>query len=105
MDRRLRVGDMPAEMPDRTLRLAGRRQVGLVEQHNHSVRREQRRMPAPVAFAGARELSRVKLDRRLGIDRVQMQMMKARTGEHRDHSPSQMMFATMRRSPPKSTPQ
>src|SRR4029077_20592793 len=91
LHRRLRVGDMPAEMPDRALRLARRRAVDLVEQHHHVIRRKQRRVAAPMSFLCAGELPGKKIDRRLGIDRVQMEMMEAGGRKHRESSRREML--------------
>ena len=73
----LRVGDVPAEMPDRALRQGRRRGIDLVEQDHHVVRREQRLMSGPATLFRARELPDVKLDRRVGIDRIEVQVVKA----------------------------
>ena len=48
----------------------------------HVVGGQQRGEAAPVAFLRAGELPRVPVDRRIGIDRVQMQMMKAWRRQH-----------------------
>ena len=77
-----RVGDMPAEMPDRALRLARRRRVDLGEQHHDVVRRFERRKAAPFLSRGARKLPRIEIDRGIGIGRVQMQMMEFRGRQH-----------------------
>ena len=100
-DGRLRILDVPAEMPDRALRPGRRRRLDLVEQDQHVVRRCQRRQPAPARLAGARELPRVEIDRRVRIDRAQMQMVKAGGRQH-GASP-QRRCPTMRLARPKST--
>ena len=88
-NRRLRIRDMPSKMPDRALRLRRRRPVDLVEQDQHVIGRVERRIAAPFSFARAWELPGVEVDRRLRIDRVEVQMMKAGGAEHRDRSSPQ----------------
>ena len=85
-DRRLRIRDMPSKMPDRALRLRRRRPVDLVEQDQHVIGRVEGRIAAPFSFARAWELPGIEVDRRLRIDRVEVQMMKAGGAEHRDGS-------------------
>ena len=72
------VDDMPAEMPDRRLRQDRRRGTDLGEQHQRIVRGFQRRKAAPVRPGGARKLPCVEGDGRVGVDGVEMKMMKAR---------------------------
>src|SRR6059058_4467624 len=95
---------MPSKMPDRALRLRRRRPIDLVEQDQHVIGRVERRIAAPFSFARAWELPGVEIDRRLRIDRIEVQMMKAGGAEHRDRSSPQNSVATMRSTPAKSTP-
>ena len=59
------VGHVPAEMPDRGLRLRRRRRVDLREQHQDVVRRLQRRLAGKRRLRRARKLLRVEVDRRV----------------------------------------
>src|SRR5207302_4592955 len=59
------------------------------EQDQHVIGRVERRIAAPFSFARAWELPGIEVDRRLRIDRVEVQMMKAGGAEHRDRSSPQ----------------
>ena len=72
-----RVGDVPAEVPERGLRRRRRRGRHTGEQDQHVVRALERRQPAPAGLRRGREVANVERDGRVGIDRVQVQMMKA----------------------------
>src|SRR6185312_5475517 len=76
------VGDVPAEMPDRALRLGRRRSVDLVEQDQAIVGRGERLVAAPYGRGRARELARIEGDRRVGIDRVEVDVVEAGGREH-----------------------
>src|SRR5947199_75900 len=77
LEARARVGDVPAEVPERGLRRRRRRGRHTGEQDQHVVRALERRQPAPAGLRRGREVANVERDGRVGIDRVQVQMMKA----------------------------
>ena len=77
-----RIHRMPAEMPDRGLRRGGWRRRHLVEQEKDVGRRLERRQAAPTCSRCGRELPGVETDRRIGIDRVEMEVMEARSWKH-----------------------
>ena len=93
-----RIGDVPAEMPDRALWLADRRRVDLVKQYQDVVGGLQRLVAVPFGAARAGKLPRIPADRGVGIDRVQMQMMEAWGCEHDsppEHGPSRWPLQSM----------
>jgi hypothetical protein len=67
---------MPAEVPDRGLRLDWRRHADFCEQHVHFARFE-RRETGNRRLRGARELLYVKLNRRIRVHRIEVKMMEA----------------------------
>jgi hypothetical protein len=77
-----RVGDVPAEVPERRLRRRRRRGGDLGEEHQHVVGRRECRQAAPARLYAGRELLDVERDRRLGIDGIQVQVMEARCRKH-----------------------
>jgi hypothetical protein len=78
IERRAHIGDVPPEMPERGWRLRRRRRSNLVEQHPHVVRRSQRRLTGERAFGCRRKRFCVELNRRFGIDRVEVKVVERR---------------------------
>ena len=70
---------MPAEMPDGTLRIARRRRSTRVNNTNTSFGEQSAGNP-PSCPCGGRELAHVKIDRAIGVNRIQMDVMKAGAG-------------------------
>ena len=88
IERLAHVGDVPSEMPERGLRLRGRRRGDPVEQHQHVVRRAQGRLPGKRRLRCRWEGLRVELDRGFRVDGVEMEVVKAGSCQWRSSSSS-----------------
>src|SRR3954469_15625261 len=89
-------------MPDRgALRIGGRRCVHLAENDEGAAAAVERRLAVPRRPRRARELRRVELDGRVGVDGIDVQVVKARRCQHGSplwaHSvrPSTLLGATL----------
>src|SRR3954465_12628335 len=70
-------------MPERgALRVGLRCRLDLAEENESPLAAVERRLAIPCRPRCARELPRVEIDRRVRVDRVEMQMMESRRGEH-----------------------
>src|SRR5262249_43174360 len=87
-----RIGHMPAEMPDRALRYAGRGRTDLGKQHHYIVLRFGRWKNAPAAPRGACKRPRLEADRCVRIDGVEVDMMKFWGRQHIGPSSQQRQF-------------
>src|SRR6478752_5190002 len=70
-------------MPERgALRVGLRCRLDLAEENEGPLAAVERRLAVPCRPRCARELPRVEIDRRVRVDRIEMQVMESRRGEH-----------------------